>query len=670
MKQFNFSIKPQYVKQTDTLGQFPDGKGNYNEFPLHLVQKRIKEDFDSFPEFTIITAPTGTGKSYAFPFPVLNSQKQAGFSGLRQGKRGLVVLPTNALIDELHKNFTNMYQSEISIGKISGKYLNELQKKGFDRWIGILEMAQNNDLLITNPDIINYAMHGGYHKRYWGKTGRKEFQNFLDYFDYIIFDEYHLYDEAQIANILTLTYMHEIFSKENHKIKYLFVSATPEKGLQDVLNDFKHEHQEIIEEIVSDKEDARAIHGKLDVEIHHARSYIQLIENKYDEVETEIKSGRKVLIIFDALAELQQFYHIISKRFDDCRIVQSTGYAAETDNQNEQIKTAHIILATNKAEVGVNYGVEYAIMQPGKFYGNFVQRFGRVARGDIEGKIVVAIKENIQFNALKKNIQETELDYYGFLQIIQSVFQAKMFYSEIVPSYIGEYLWCIEQNIYRHNPKGINFGNYQSKEVFKNQINEVEIVENIKYSARYNLFQSINSKIDQLKKTEPNGTTVRAIEKWWERYRDTYLTFRDSSKIVQIVDEIEQIELSYSLEWILQYKEVIGVPEIIKRDNYEIIKYTVGDLKERDKDLQYEISTIPTLSETPTLAMYSELDSDKKLKLLFELKVHELIKKRKKGWNEFDKLVVDLLDRIKLLSLTFNRKRLKIENIITNNQFL
>lgn len=668
MKQINFSIKPQFVKQTDTVGQFPDGKGNYNEFPLHLVQKQIKEDFDKFPYFTVITAPTGTGKSYAFPFPVLNSQQKGSFGGIRQGKRGLVVLPTNALIDELHENFSNMYRNEISIGKITGKHLNELQKKGFERWTGILEIAQSNDLLITNPDIINYAMHGGY-TRLRQNTGRKEIHNFLGLFDYIIFDEYHLYDEAQIANILTLTYIHEIFNNENHKIKYLFVSATPEKGLQEVLKDFKLDHKEIIEDIVSDSEKARAIHGKLNVEIHHARNYMQLIENKYDEIETEVQSGRKVLIIFDTLAELLSFYKTISTQFPNYKIVQSTGYAGENENQNEEIKTANIVLATNKAEVGVNYGVEYAIMQPGKFYGNFVQRFGRVARGDLAGKIVVAVKENVQFNGLKKSIHEPEFSYYDFLEKIQPVFKAKKFYSETVPSYIGEYLWCIEQNISRYNPQGKNFGNYQSKEVFKKGISKIDITENPKYSARYWLFQSINSGISDLRKIEPNGSTVKELEKWWQRYRDTYLTFRDASKIVQIVDEAEQKELSYSLEWILQHKVILTIEEI-KKEKFIIEKYTVGEQKDRDKDLQYEISTIPTLSETPAIAMYSELNADKKLRLLFENKVQELIKKRNKGWTGFDKRMVEVLGKIKLLSLTFSRKRLKIENIITNNQFL
>lgn len=668
MKTIEFSIKPQYVKHTDTLGKFPDGKGGFCEHPLHLVQKRMKEDFEKFPDFTIITAPTGTGKSYAFPFPVLNSKNNNSFGGLRQRKRGLIVLPTNALINELHENFTDTFK-EIKVGKLTGKHLNELQKKGFDRWIEILKISQQNDLIITNPDIINYAMHGGYHQKYWGKTGRKEFHNFLQVFDYIIFDEYHLYDESQIANILTLTFMRDIFLRENHKIKYLFVSATPEPGLKEILQDFNFKFEEIIEDVVETLDNARAIHGKLEVEIHQTNKFTQLIESKYDEIENEINAGKKVLIIFDTIAELFKFSKLISDRFTNYNIIKSTGYASQDEDQNKLIKTANIVLATNKVEVGVNYGIEYVIMQPGKFYRNFVQRFGRVSRGDLSGKIVVAVKENVTFNKLKKLITKKELNYYDFMEIAIKAFQSKKFYSENIPTFIGEYMWCIKNNIYQKTDSGKRIGNYNTLQVFIKSINELGLSKNPKYFIRYKLFQSIDKQIWALKQKYKTGNTVAAIDKWWENYRNTYLTFRDNSKIVEIYDDIEKINLSYSLEWILQNKVILEI-KIIKKENYEIEKYIVGEIKERDKNLQYEISTIPTFSKMPCIAHYDDLITEEKIRNLFKNKTEELIKKNKKGWNNINKELVGLCDKLLILSNTFNRKRLKIENIISDNKFL
>lgn len=71
----------------------------------------------------------------------------------------------------------------------------------------------------------------------------------------------------------------------------------------------------------------------------------------------------------------------LAKKFPNCVIYQSTCYTPKMENSQQKIKEADIIVATNKAEVGVNYNVEYCIMQPGKYYQNFIQRFGRVARG-------------------------------------------------------------------------------------------------------------------------------------------------------------------------------------------------------------------------------------------------------------------------------------------------
>jgi len=245
MDKFSIKIKPQFVKLTDEKEIFSNGE----ECLLHEFQKRMKLDFEKFPEFTIITAPTGTGKSYSFPFPVINSKKNS--KPFDEGKlRGLIVLPTNALIEELTENFSRTYPF-LNIKKITGKTLDEYAVKGFDRWVKVVDMCKGDtDLVITNPDIINYAMHGGYHQNSWQNTGRKEFHNFLECFGYIIFDEYHVYDESQIANLLTLIYLRDIFLQENNKVKFFFVSATPEKALKEILQNKDYVVEEIIEEIV------------------------------------------------------------------------------------------------------------------------------------------------------------------------------------------------------------------------------------------------------------------------------------------------------------------------------------------------------------------------------------------------------------------------------------
>lgn len=115
----------------------------------------------------------------------------------------------------------------------------------------------------------------------------------------------------------------------------------------------------------------------------------------------------------------------LESQFPQKSIYQSTGYSQKTENQQDKIKKANIIIATNKAEVGVNYDVQYCIMQPGKYYQNFVQRFGRVARGNLEGHVVVIVN-NVKYNSLKRTFKGCdEVNYYDFLDKVYPVIQSK-----------------------------------------------------------------------------------------------------------------------------------------------------------------------------------------------------------------------------------------------------
>ncbi len=656
MDKFTIKIKPQFIKLTDEKETFPNGM----ECFLHKVQKRMKLNYATFPEFIIITAPTGTGKSYAFPFPVINSKKnQKPFD---EGKiRGLIVLPTNTLIEELTENFSKTYPF-LNIKKITGKTLDEFAVKGFDRWLKVIELCKGDtDLVITNPDIINYAMHGGYHQNTWQNTGRKEFHNFLECFGYIVFDEYHLYDESQIANLLTLVYLRDVFLNENNRIKFFFVSATPEKALKEILINKDYAVEEIIEEIVDDSHNSRAIHGTIEVDFCSATNISSLVFEYISEITEVLKLGKKILIVLDKLNEVQLLAVKLKSHFPYQNIYQSTGYVTKEESQQELIDKASIIIATNKAEVGVNYNVEYCIMQPGKYYQNLIQRFGRISRGNLNGKVVICF-DNVKYNSSKRAFKGiNEVTYYEFLDKIQSVIQSKKFYSERVPYYQGEYVWCIERNLRQQK------GAYNSLKYLKGRLIETNFFKNQESFSRYKLFSEIDKYIYSLKKMFPNGITSIAWCDWWENYLNTFLSFRDNSIVVQIIDWSLNIELSYSLEWILQYKEILDI-EYIKHEKYITRKYTVGNLKERDKDIQYQVNTIPSIGAKENEFLTAKEIYD--LSNVFEKRINSIKEKNKKGVETINQMQLELLEKIKLLGKTFNRKRLNIIDITGNEQFI
>ena len=194
-----------------------------------------------------------------------------------------------------------------------------------------------------------------------------------------------------------------------------------------------------------------------------------------------------------------------------------------------------------------------------------------------------------------------------------------------------------------------------------------------KFYQRYKLLKAINNKIREIikkslrlaqlpyseKKLTEQGVYTK-LEKvaprswqwamWWNNYIDTFLTFRDGGKVVKIIDQKQGIELEYSLDWILQHKVVEHI-QTEQTEPYEIVKYVVGDLKDRDKDLQYTVSTIPNAGMPGNNYLsYSEIYQ---LGEVFEKRVERIYDKVRKGVEEHDRLQVELCKLLSSLAKVF-----------------
>ena len=128
-------IKPQFIAYSGT---------EYDGLKLHKIQE-IFYNYEKLPSVSIITAPTGTGKSFAFPLPLV---QRSGLSKLK----GMVISPTNALIENMKADFQTTFPN-IKTEILNAKRLDEMEAKGrYDRWYAILKTIDESDLIITNPD--------------------------------------------------------------------------------------------------------------------------------------------------------------------------------------------------------------------------------------------------------------------------------------------------------------------------------------------------------------------------------------------------------------------------------------------------------------------------------------------------------------------------------------
>src|SRR5437868_10514739 len=89
------TLLPQFVETTDTV---------FNNRRLHEIQRAFL-NYNELSQFTIITAPTGTGKSFAFPLPIIWHRQSDSFDTMRC----IIVSPTNALIEDMKKEYEKTF---------------------------------------------------------------------------------------------------------------------------------------------------------------------------------------------------------------------------------------------------------------------------------------------------------------------------------------------------------------------------------------------------------------------------------------------------------------------------------------------------------------------------------------------------------------------------------
>src|SRR5262249_40081467 len=134
---------------------------------------------------------------------------------------------------------------------------------------------------------------------------------------------------------------------------------------------------------------------------------------------------------------------------------EESGYFTKSEIK-EDTTYARLILATNKAEVGVNLNVTVCLMQTGKHFANFVQRFGRVAREGNNGKVVVFLENKIK-EVESKFSDAKSISYYDFIERCRGIklLSDRKFYSEKIPQYLGAYFYVISRSLKDYNTRKI-----------------------------------------------------------------------------------------------------------------------------------------------------------------------------------------------------------------------
>jgi CRISPR-associated endonuclease/helicase Cas3 len=180
-------------------------------------------------EVVINTAMTGDGKSLAAYMPALV-----------HGDPLLALYPTNELARDQELQLPDMlaqWHAKLDYKRISASLLDEMIAAGqaSRKSTALEQLADNNELILTNPDIFHYLAQFFYTQK--GDAPDRLFgRKIVDNFDLFVFDEFHIFEAPQvIAVVNALLLVREVSRIQGQRKRFLFLSATPGDLLPDDL---------------------------------------------------------------------------------------------------------------------------------------------------------------------------------------------------------------------------------------------------------------------------------------------------------------------------------------------------------------------------------------------------------------------------------------------------
>ncbi len=182
-----------------------------NDIPYyHQIEafKRLTTQGGNNPKPTILTTGTGSGKTEAFLYPLLDYCYQNKDS---EGIKVIILYPMNALATDQAKRLANtIHNDERLKNKIrAGLFIGESQdkKKTYPKSMGSENIIENRDeilqsppdILLTNFKMLDFALMQSRFHNLWRHNFKKS-----ELLKFIVLDELHTYEGAQGSDVANL----------------------------------------------------------------------------------------------------------------------------------------------------------------------------------------------------------------------------------------------------------------------------------------------------------------------------------------------------------------------------------------------------------------------------------------------------------------------------------
>ncbi len=339
---------------------------------------------DEQVDVVINTAMTGDGKSLAGALPLLVHPADTNT---------LALFPTNELIQDQQRSWQHILP-EWGMGAdrattLYGARLDDLAaaSEHLSRPEELTKLLRNHKLVLSNPDILHAILH--FHYQQFGRDPAHVAGQMAALFSQLTFDEFHIFDAAQITAVLTgLLFLYE---QSRYPLKTLFLSATPDERLLAPLH--KIGFGDRLRMIVPQREGwyhhgadpgngwRRILHGTT---LHFApQTAEEWIVQGVDDVLLpwfrRCGRGAKAALIVNSVASALRLTQLLEPVFahEGLRVLPNTGMTDRPTRHDS--RHADLLIGTSTVDVGIDFQINLLIFES-TGAGTFLQRLGRLGR--------------------------------------------------------------------------------------------------------------------------------------------------------------------------------------------------------------------------------------------------------------------------------------------------
>ncbi|EFK07864.1 putative CRISPR-associated helicase, Cyano-type [delta proteobacterium NaphS2] len=371
----------------------------------------LQQDLLIRPEkVRIADAPTGAGKSYAFQ------------RAMMEGERVLFVVPTRRLAQNLIAGLHDSLVQDAGWGpetvtqKLSlwTSDATEKLKAGGETNVaarrireisGLNTGLEGGEMIVAVPEVVSHLLLRRRMEK--GQTDVGVFE-MLHQFEHIVFDEFHTIAPRGFGLAAVFAKLAAEYPACRARISFL--SATP-LDISAVLRRLEVPDNQVVHLKETLTPTGRPVHGDVRLSLRESVDMVSLLREEVAAIQEELKAGRQIVVIYNRLADLQRHLPrleevlksagieagrgLLIDSIDDSRIniACSDFFSAGRHQPPEQFD---MLIATASVEMGVTFRTDLLFMEPGFEPLNFLQRYGRAARGDHDGRVIVRVDGDLR----------------------------------------------------------------------------------------------------------------------------------------------------------------------------------------------------------------------------------------------------------------------------------